>query len=93
MHYPRNEQADRYVIQQCTGLKDKNGALIYEGGIVKNRLYNESSGHLFLLSYEENGESYVNFTIYIPEVYQTGLSDDCEIVGNIFQNSELIKND
>lgn len=69
-------------VMQYTGLKDRNGKEIYEGDIVKDgsRLWKiEISpiyGIFFILS---NGD----FASY--------LGDDFQVIGNIYENPELLK--
>lgn len=75
------------ILMQCTGLKDKNGKLIYEGDIVKFKT--ELFGKPKQIIWDEC--HYILKDTYIilcnNEIKQFGL----EIIGNIYENSELLK--
>lgn len=82
---------DESTICQCTGLKDKNGKLIFEHDIV-NCIEEECCGKIVW------NESEAGF--YFNVLYEDGKFDeehiydfvDCmEVVGNIFDNPELLE--
>lgn len=71
-------------LMEYTGLKDKDGIEIYEGDILIDRHTEE----LCQIEFEE-GKFVASFSTYVTdlsEVYQ-----DLEIVGNIYENSELLE--
>lgn len=86
---------DDYVIQQYTGLNDKNGNPIFEGDIVQ---YNQNSSYdnmdfiakwsddkLGFIFQSNSGEQLVNQTPHLNRFKHL------EVVGNIFENPELLK--
>lgn len=89
------QHPDGLTIQQFTGLLDKNNKEIFEGDILRCKTYDgwfDKEGGYF------NSEvKFVNCSI--REYYASGwrishnmaIPVDCEIVGNIFENPELIK--
>lgn len=80
---------DDIVLMQCSGLKDKTGKLIYEGDIV-----NYESAETNLLSVIIEWQSYeAAFWLKDKNGICSSICDcaDFELLGNIYQNPELIK--
>lgn len=78
------------TIGQYTGLKDKNGKEIYEGDILTWSGEFGDSGPMVWIEWElEDAKFYVTSN----NGYGGALSEfiyDCEVVGNIFENPELL---
>ena len=76
----------RYVIQQYTGLKDSKGVEIYEGDIVDCKYDDEK-----VIAEIKYSEEYAAFLCGENALWQ-GWLGKAEIIGNVFENPELIKN-
>ena len=67
------------IVQQYTGLKDKNGKEIYEGDILLD------DAKIPLECFYDNGKFMAGISYASQEWFS-----ECEIVGNIFENKDLL---
>ena len=84
----RHDKFNNVELMQYTGLKDKNGKEIYEGDILF-----ESSGEEYFKVVFEDGSFRAEFEGDFEE-HSFDLIDvvaqGCEVVGNIYENTELL---
>jgi uncharacterized phage protein (TIGR01671 family) len=84
-----------YIVEQCTGLKDTNGKLIYEGDIVKV-IYNEELNTLSKQIYPMLfNDKVAKFGFKHPDGHFFYFTNDedysYEVIGNIHENPELLE--
>jgi uncharacterized phage protein (TIGR01671 family) len=84
------EMLNDVEIMQYTGLKDRNGKEIYEGDVCKDICINGNEYAPLFVIFDEGAFSLKYSESYIPCLCDIDL-DHIEIVGNIYENPELME--
>jgi len=83
-HFSILMENEKYVLEQCTGLKDKNGNLIYEGDIVD--AYDLDRG---VVDWVKSQYQIIRCQSKLPIILKSEMF--VEIIGNVHENRELLE--
>lgn len=92
-----------YILMQYTGLKDKNGKEIYEGDIIlwkdKSPMSDGTLNEIVEVFWSDEFLKWSikgnlnNAKTYIADLYDYSNTEEIEIIGNIYVNKELLRNE
>lgn len=93
----RVEALENVMLLQYTGLKDKDGKEIYEGDLVNNfncgpnTVVFENGAFGYVINNDEDLHYFVSFAGNDNFRWLYNSSDRIEVIGNIYENPELLK--
>lgn len=94
---PYDHIGNGLVFMQCTGLKDKNGKLIYEGdilgGIYHGYIEYCKDCKCFQLFVKDYGCLACEGDLHWYELVEAEEQNELEVIGNIYENKELLESE
>ncbi|WP_426807629.1 YopX family protein [Streptococcus anginosus] len=94
-HTEMRVDKDEVVLMQSTGLKDKNDVEIFEGDVVTNGWKRQVVTFGTQKVEEDFGSVriYRGFNLYLGGGYPNAVMSTFEVIGNIYENPELVEAD